>query len=49
MLNFSETMHFLPDVDFGYSGQKPLFKKVNFGIDMETRSKYNNIQSYVLL
>ena len=27
-------------VDFGYDGQKPLFKNVEFGIDMESRSKY---------
>lgn len=27
-------------VDFGYEGQKPLFKNVDFGIDMESRSKY---------
>lgn len=27
----------LYDVEFGYPGQKPLFKKVNFGIDMDTR------------
>lgn len=26
-------------VDFGYVGQKPLFKNVDFGIDMESRSK----------
>lgn len=25
------------DVDFGYPGQPPLFKKLNFGIDMESR------------
>lgn len=27
-------------VDFGYDGQKPLFKNVDFGIDMESRSEY---------
>lgn len=26
-------------VDFGYEGQKPLFKNVDFGIDMDSRSK----------
>lgn len=29
----------LTGVDFGYEGQKPLFKNVDFGIDMESRSK----------
>ncbi len=29
----------LPGVDFSYEGQKPLFKNVDFGIDMESRSK----------
>ncbi len=28
-----------PGVDFGYEGQKPLFRNVDFGIDMESRSK----------
>lgn len=27
-------------VDFGYEGQKLLFRNVDFGIDMESRSKY---------
>ncbi len=27
-------------VDFGYEGQKPLFRNVDFGIDMDSRSKY---------
>lgn len=26
-------------VDFGYACQKPLFRNVDFGIDMESRSK----------
>uniref|UniRef100_A0A3Q3WLJ8 ATP-binding cassette sub-family F member 1 n=1 Tax=Mola mola TaxID=94237 RepID=A0A3Q3WLJ8_MOLML len=30
----------LHSVDFGYEGQKSLFKNVDFGIDMESRSKY---------
>lgn len=36
------TPWFLPysGVDFGYERQKPLFKNVDFGIDMESRSKY---------
>ncbi len=29
----------LPGVDFSYEGQKPLFTNVDFGIDMESRSK----------
>uniref|UniRef100_A0A672Z5F1 ATP-binding cassette sub-family F member 1 n=1 Tax=Sphaeramia orbicularis TaxID=375764 RepID=A0A672Z5F1_9TELE len=32
----------LHSVDFGYEGQKPLFKNVDFGIDMDSRSKYEN-------
>uniref|UniRef100_A0A669E877 ATP-binding cassette sub-family F member 1 n=1 Tax=Oreochromis niloticus TaxID=8128 RepID=A0A669E877_ORENI len=31
----------LHSVDFGYEGQKLLFKNVDFGIDMESRSKYS--------
>lgn len=27
-------------VDFGYESQKPLFKNVDFGIDMDSRSEY---------
>ncbi|XP_035536923.1 LOW QUALITY PROTEIN: ATP-binding cassette sub-family F member 1 [Morone saxatilis] len=30
----------LHSVDFGYEKQKPLFKNVDFGIDMDSRSKY---------
>lgn len=31
---------FCSGVDFGYEGQKPLFKNVDFGIDMESRGEY---------
>lgn len=36
------TPWFLPciGVDFVYEGQKPLFQNVDFGIDMDSRSKY---------
>ena len=27
----------LYDVGFGYAGQRPLFKNINFGVDMGTR------------
>ena len=30
---------FLTAVDFGYHGQELLFEKLDFGIDMESRSK----------
>lgn len=36
---FVVSSHSLTGVDFGYEGQKPLFKNVDFGIDMESRSK----------
>ena len=32
-------------VDFGYSGQEQLFKKLDFGIDMESRSKSLSLSS----
>uniref|UniRef100_A0AAY5F646 ATP-binding cassette sub-family F member 1 n=1 Tax=Electrophorus electricus TaxID=8005 RepID=A0AAY5F646_ELEEL len=32
----------LHSVDFSYDGQKPLFKRVDFGIDMESRSKISS-------
>jgi hypothetical protein len=31
----------ISDVDFKYDGQDFLFKKLNFGIDMQSRSKKN--------
>lgn len=41
-LSYLSTTWFLlySGVDFGYEGQKPLFRNVDFGIDMESRSKY---------
>lgn len=36
---FVVSSHLLTGVDFGYESQKPLFKNVDFGIDMESRSK----------
>jgi hypothetical protein len=31
----------ISDVKFGYHGQPDLFTKVDFGVDMSTRSKYD--------
>lgn len=36
---FASCLCFLPGVDFDYDRQKPLFKNVDFGIDMESRSE----------
>ncbi len=33
-------IYFILDVDFAYTGQPPLFKKVDFGIDMSSRGKF---------
>lgn len=31
--------YFFSGVTFGYEGQKPLFKNLDFGIDMDSRSE----------
>lgn len=36
---FASVYAFCPGVDFDYDRQKPLFKNVDFGIDMESRSE----------
>uniref|UniRef100_A0AAR2IRX1 ATP-binding cassette sub-family F member 1 n=1 Tax=Pygocentrus nattereri TaxID=42514 RepID=A0AAR2IRX1_PYGNA len=39
----------LHSVDFGYEGQKPLFKNVDFGIDMESRITQTHLCTWLMM